>query len=420
MSSIPYLIIGSSHAALEAASAIRLIDGDGDIVMLTRDGHAPYSPTVLPYVVSGRSEPENVALRDQAWFEDNNVLLRTGCEVASVDPAAHTVTQTCGRSLEYGKLLLASGAAPAIPPVKGLDEVPFHVLRTLDDATSLKAGLAPGGSALVMGAGLVGMHAAENLVEAGYKVTVVEMQDQVLPGYFDATAAGMIEAAFTDHGATMLMGRAVSEVAKSGKRYAATLDDGSVVESDLVLVATGVKPVVDYLDGSGVDTDNGVIVDEFMRTNQPDIWAAGDVAAADDFYAEGKSNIGILPNAVEQGRIAGMDMTDDTGVKPYPGGVPINTYRFFGRQALSVGLSGADAANGGAEVSIEGGPEAASYRSIVLRDGKLQGISGIDLGFDAGIMWQLIIRKIDIDPVKADFLAKPGETGRKLMSQNWR
>src|SRR5215471_18038410 len=127
-----YLIVGSSHAALEAAAAIRMIDADGTLRLVTRDTHLPYSPTILPYIVSGRSQPDNVRLRDAAYFRDNAITFVPGTEIASVDPASSNVRLTTGETWHYERLLIATGAAPSLPPVKGLSDVPFHVLRSMN------------------------------------------------------------------------------------------------------------------------------------------------------------------------------------------------------------------------------------------------------------------------------------------------
>ncbi len=407
-----YLIVGSSHAALEAARAIRTHDEAGRVVMLTRDTRLPYSPTILPYVVSGRSEPERVILRDEAFLKESRIELQRGATVTGVDTAAKSVATAGGETWSYGKLLIATGAAPAVPPVPGLAESPFHVLRSMDDAVGLREGIAAGKRAVVLGAGLIGMHAAENLAEAGMAVTVVEMRDQVLPAYFDRKAAGLIESAFTAKGVRMLLGQAAARVEPRGDGAVVTLADGEALEADLLLVAAGVRPVTDMLTGSGVDIADGIIVDQHMRTSAADVWAAGDVAQAHDFLSGETAVNGILPNAVEQGRIAGQDMAGDTGVKPYPGGVPINTYTFFGRQAISVGDC-----EGVGDVHCD---DSAGYLRVALDGDRLVGILAVDRTLDAGIMWQLILRRTDLGPLKDAFLARPLETGRVLMSQIWR
>jgi len=411
-----YLLVGSSHAALEALRSIRHFDPDGSMAMLTRDVYRPYSPTILPYVVSGRSKPAAVMLRDEAFFEANNCAFVPEAVAQSLDAKARTVRLENGESWRYERLLIATGAAPAIPPVKGIDDVRFHVLRSLEDATGLRSAMGSSRHAVVLGAGLVGLHAAENMAEAGLKVSVVEMQGHVLPGYFDAKASERIEAAFTGHGVKLYLNHKVVAVEPrdGGHSCAVHLEDGKVLQADLLLVATGVRPVTDWLNGSGIAVDKGVLVDEAMRTNVEGVWAAGDVAQAIDFHTGRPALIGIIPTAVEQGRIAGQGMADDPYVKAYPGGIPVNTYRFFGRVALSIGQA---AASGDVEVSEH---DDGGYRRVVLSDNRLVGYASVDEPFDVGIMGELIRRKVDLTAVKDAFIARPVETGRRLMSEQWR
>jgi len=416
-----YLIVGSSHAGLEGLSAIRMQDVDGSLTLVTRDTHLPYSPTVLPYVVSGKSDPERILLRDKAFFEKHNVAYRTGDAVVAVDTDARVVTLQSGETFAYEKLLLATGASPAIPPIPGLDEVEYHVLRTLDDALNLRQAIGGARTAVALGAGLVGMAGVENLLKAGLEVTVVEMCDQVLPGYFDKQAADLIKRAFDAHGVRMLTGHTVTAAApRKDGGCTITLDSGEEIETDLLLVGTGVRANLDYLEGSGIEVDRGILVDDTMRTNVENVWAAGDVVQVKDFYGSERIVSGILPNAAEQGRIAGMDMVGDAGLKPFPGAVPINTYTFFGKQAIAVGRTDTGNGAGAADVEQRLDEEGERYLKIVLEEDRLKGIAGINVELDAGIMWKLIVGRVDLAPVKQAFLARPTETGRKLMSNLWR
>ena len=417
MEQTQYLVVGSSHAALEALTAIRTQDPAGSLTLVTRDSHLPYSPTVLPYVVSGRSAPERVFLRSAEFFAEQRVAYRPGQALAKLDTQRRTAQLADGSELQYEKLLLATGAAPAIPPIPGIENVSYHVLRTLDDALKLKAAIAGSRRAVVLGGGLVGMHAAENLVAAGAKVTVVEMQDQVLGGYFDRQAAGFIERAFSEHGATIVTGRRVIGLAPSAMGALVSLEGGESIDTDLLLVATGVKPDLGYLAGSGVRHEAGILVDDAMRTNVGNVWAAGDCAQARDFYRDGAIMNAILPDAAEQGRIAGMAMAGDPGRKDYPGGVPLNTYHFFGRHAISVG-TGAVPAGGVVRLRVDAAN--GRYLRAIFQDGRLQGIFGIGEFFDGGVMWQLILRRVDLTDSIERLVADPLATGREFMSRLWR
>jgi phenylglyoxylate dehydrogenase epsilon subunit len=415
-----YLIAGSSHAALEALKAIRMLDQESSLTLVTRDQRLPYSPTVLPYVVSGQSVPEKVQLRDDDYFDSHSVHFIRGKGIATVDTDQNTVTLDSGEELEYEKLLLATGAYPTIPPVEGLDNVSYHVLRTMEDAVGLRDALGRAKSAVVLGGGLIGMHAAENLIKAEVDVTIVEMRRQVLPGYFDEKAGHLIQRAFADNGTAMRIGETVVAAAKKGDGISVTLDGGDALLADLLLVCTGVTPAISYLRDSTVETDRGILVDDNMATNVENVWAAGDVAQARDFYGDDKTIGGILPAAVEQGRIAGMAMIDDPGIKPYPGNVPLNTYSFFGNQAVSVGASDETKFSGEVEAFLDVNEDDMFYQKILLRDDRLIGISGINASFDPGIMWQLILLAADLGPVKKQFLDNPLDVGRDVMSRLWR
>ena len=414
-----YLVVGSSHAAIEAVSAIRMHDAEGSLTVATRDRHLPYSPTVLPYVVSGRSSSAQVLLRDAAYFAERNIDYRQGQALVAVRPTEHVaqLDGAAGGELRYEKLLLATGASPIVPPIPGIEKVEYHVLRTLDDAVGLNRAIGTARRAVVLGAGLVGMHAAENLAKAGANVTIVEMADQLCAGYFDRTAATLIEKAFTDHGATIRTGRRVVGLAPSGHGAILTLDNGDSLEADLLLVATGVRPELGYLANSGILADKGILVDDSMQTNVADVWAAGDCAQARSFYSDAKVMNAILPDAAEQGRIAGMAMAGDPGLRRYPGGVPLNTYHFFGRHAISVGNSRQPEH---AQVETRFDEKTGRYLRACFLDGRLVCIHGVNEFFDGGVMAQLILRRVDLDPVRERFVAKPMAVGRELMSQLWR
>lgn len=417
MEQTKYLIAGSSHAALEAITAIRMHDPEGSLTVVTRDVHLPYSPTVLPYVVSGKSASERIFLRDDDFFTRNKVTYRPGAALASLHADVNTAELADGTSVVYENLLLATGASPLVPPIPGIDTVQFHVLRTLDDAKKLRDAIAGSKQAVVLGAGLVGMHAAENLVKTGATVTIVEMSDQLTSGYFDPVAARMIEQAFTANGARIMTGSRVVRLAPSEIGATLTLENGTTLDADLLLVATGVKPEMAYLNGSGVATERGILVDDGMRTSVANVWAAGDCTQARGFFTDDKILNAILPDATEQGRVAGMAMAGDPGQKTYPGGVPLNTYHFFGRHAISVGSSKVPE---GGEVLTRFDETTGRYLKAIFKDGRLTGIFGVNEFFDGGVMCQLILRRIDLTDVKDRLMASPLAVGREIMSKTWR
>jgi phenylglyoxylate dehydrogenase epsilon subunit len=412
-----YLIIGSSHAGLSALDAIRLQDKEGSLTLVTQESCLPYSPTILPYVLSGQAKPDKVFLRDEQSLDGLSVVFKPGAKVVAVDGRSRQVTLQSGEKIEYEKLLLGTGAAPKLPPVQGLEAVPHRVLRTLEDALVLRLKIQKGGTAVVMGAGLIGLHAAENLARGGMKVVVVEALSQVLPGYFDEEASQMIYRAFSDKGVKILLKEKVTRVKGSEGRMTLNLASGQDLSAELLVAATGVQPRVECLKGSAVEVDQGILVDEKMRTSVSGIWAAGDVAQARGFFHSARTLNGTLPNAVEQGRIAGMDMVEDPALKAYPGAIGMNTYRFFGHRAFSAGMV---KEGEGCEVEKKSAPDSFRYEKLVFKDDRLVGASGINSDLDPGIMAQLIRRKAYLGDVKARFCASPVDVSRVMMTNMWR
>jgi phenylglyoxylate dehydrogenase epsilon subunit len=412
-----YLIVGSSHAGLSALDAIRLQDKEGSLTLVTQESCLPYSPTILPYVLSGQTQPEKVFLRSQQSLDALSVVFKPGAKVVTVDGKDRQVTLQSGEKLEYEKLLLATGAAPKLPPVQGLESVPHHVLRTLEDARALRSKIRTEATAVVLGAGLIGLHAAENLAKGGMKVVVVEALSQVLPGYFDEEASQMIYRAFSDNGVKILLNEKVSRVKGTGGEATLTLTSGGSLSAGLIVVATGVQPRVECLEDSGVEVAQGILVDDRMRTNVSGIWAAGDVAQARGFFDSSKILNATLPNAVEQGRIAGMDMVDDPALKAYQGAVALNTYKFFGHRAFSVGIVRGEE---GCQVEKVAVPESFKYQKLIFKEDQLVGASGINSDLDPGVMVQLIRRKAYLGDVKARFCAAPVDISRVMMTSMWR
>lgn len=418
MATCKYLIVGAGHAGLSAIEAIRRLDPEGSIILFNREAGLPYSPTILPYVVTGQVDPRNIFLRDHEKFQRLNVEYRPDGALAALKPGSRTATLSSGESLPYEKILLATGAAPALPPVPGLEHTRFHVLRTLQDALRLRKAAAKTAAALVIGAGLIGMHAAESLFRVGMKVTVVEHLSRVLPGYFDEEASGIIQRIFESEGVRFLTGKRITHASVSKGRILAVLDSGSELSADVLVVAAGVRPSMEYLTDSGIDVEQGILVDRRMRTSAEAVWAAGDVAQAPDFYGPERKLNATLPNAVEQGRIAGMDMVGDPALKPYTGSIPVNTYRFFGNRAFSVGWTSSPLPRQHAKTVKTA--SSTGYRKFVFEEDRLIGTLGINTDLDPGILSEMIKRRIGLSDLETRFNLLPLETGRILMTRTWR
>jgi phenylglyoxylate dehydrogenase epsilon subunit len=420
ISNTRYLIIGSSHAGIAALEAIRLLDESGSITMVTREDSMPYSPTILPYVISGEMAPELIHLRDQSYFDQLSINFRSGLAVTGINLDEKWVELESGEKINYEKLLLTTGADAAIPAFPGIESVPYQVVRTLDDALKLRDSIQTAKSAIVIGAGLIAMHTAENLAQSGLQATLIVRRQVSLFAYFDGAAARMIEHIFSDHGVTLATGSGVSEISAANGGCQVSLESGKVISADLLLLAAGVRPRISYLDGSNIEVDRGVLVNEKMRTSAQDVWAAGDVAQAPGFFDAGKTVNATLPNASVQGRIAGMDMVKDPALKPYLGSSGLNTFNFFGHHGFSLGLATVTESTDEIEVNTVYLPSSQCYQKLVFKNNRLVGVSAINAKLDPGILRELIQRQVDLTEVKERFASAPLETGRLLMTKLWR
>ncbi|HPD60491.1 MAG TPA: FAD-dependent oxidoreductase [Thermodesulfobacteriota bacterium] len=427
-----YLIIGSSHAGLSAADEIRVHDQKGTLTMISMENCLPYSPTILPYIVEGKVEEKDIYLRDEKYFKDNKINFLRGKKVVQVSTKTSRVTLDDGSEIRYQKLLVATGSEPTIPPTPGLKESAYLVLRTMEDAHKINRAAQNSKSAVVMGTGLVGMHAAEGLGKKGLKVELIRGRRRaVLPNYFDSDSGGLIHKVFVDNGISCNLDHQVTQVEGKNGNLKVTVKDGTVFETNMLVVGTGVKSRMDFFTTPDVELDQGILVDNLMRTSVKNVWAAGDVAQATDFFSQKKELNPILPDAFEQGKIAGLSMAGDPSVIlafeeigrqvafSYPGGVSMNTFNFYGNRSFALGLSLAEEKDG-YEVHKKIVPEECIYQKLVFQDDVLVGAVGINITMDPGVIMNLIRRGIHMGKAKDEFIAKPLEVSRRLMWDNWR
>ncbi len=412
-----YLIIGASHAGLSALEAIRRIDRDADLTVVTTQKKQLYSPTALPYVISGKTEPEKTDLRPPDYFKDQNINFIKDASATQIDTQNSRVTLNGSLTIEYKKLLIATGATALVPPIYGIEDVEFTTIRTMDDAKKIKKNMSHAKSALIIGAGFIGMHAAESFAEAGIKVTVIEAVDQIMPASFDTEASDLIRKVFDEKGITMLTGKPVSKAFKRDGKTILVIKDGAEVEGDMLVIAAGIAPNTDFLEGSKIDCDPGIVVDKRMRTTVSNVWAAGDVASVSGFFSEKKTLAGTIPCATEQGNIAGMDMVEDSYVMDYPGNLNMNTFGFFGNFAFSLGNVADISIDDGFEIKTQKDPEKNSFCKLIFRDDVLTGVSAINMRLDPGILKALVLRKTDLSARKDEFIEAPLEIGRQVMRE---
>jgi nitrite reductase (NADH) large subunit len=387
-----YVIIGASAAGCKAAETLRRYAPESSITVISEESRPLYSRPLLTYILSGEVSSDKVWLQGEDYFRRFRFEPVLGAPVTRVDPQAHAV-HLPGGDVPYDRLLIASGARPRLLGLPGEDLAGVFTLRTLADWRRLDAGLPAAGRVAVVGAGPVGLKAADALRHRGLEVTLVEAEAQALPGRVDETAASLLHTALTGLGIETVFGARPAAIRGAGGRVTAlTLEDGREMACGAVLLAVGVTPNVEFLADTDLAGPHGIPVDHRMTTSDPDIYAAGDCTYPYHLLTGQRAGYHIWPAAVAQGRVAGANLAG-AGLT-YDGLLPMNSLALPGFHLITGGLSPQEAA--GAEVVRELDQRRGHYRSLVYRQDQLVGVTLVGAVADAGIYLQLLAQQAPV------------------------
>lgn len=305
------VIAGGGLAGAKAAEALRDNDFDGSIVLFADEEHLPYErPPLSKEFLAGKKSLPDFTVHDSAWYRDHDIDLRLGTGVTSVDPSAHVVGVADGGTVRYDKLLLATGSRPRRPPISGADADSLYYLRTFDDAQRLNSALGQASSLAVVGAGWIGLEVAASARQRGVDVTVVETTRQPLMTALGEEVGAIFAGLHRDHGVDLRLGVQVDEIfSADDKSTGLRLRDGSTVIADIVLVAVGAHTNIELAERAGLSVrDGGVLVDTSLRTSDTDIYAVGDIAAADHPLFGTRIRTEHWANALKQPAVAAAGM----------------------------------------------------------------------------------------------------------------
>lgn len=331
-----YVIIGNSIAAIHAIEAIRKHDRSGSLTVIARENEAVYGPPVISYWLEDRIATQDLGYRPEDFYLKNEVNLLSGVTALQIDTAQKKVIVSAGEPVPYDRLLIACGGEPIIPPVPGLTPENYYGFTRLADVKRLKKAVRPGKEAVIVGGGLIGLKAAESLTRCGVKVTVLELAGQILGSILPANGAALVQSRMEQEGVTFLLNNTLTgvEPADDGSQLL-TISSGGKLRADLLIMAIGVRPALGITKGTELAVGRGILVDEFMRTNLENIYAAGDVAEERDLFT-GKQRVNaILPSASRQGAIAGANMAG--GNERSEGGFTFNSLQLFDLSLMTIG-----------------------------------------------------------------------------------
>lgn len=306
-----FAIVGGGLAGAKAAEALRDNDFDGHIVLFAAEDQLPYErPPLSKEYLAGKKTLDDFTVDPASWYRDHNVELRLGTEVTAVNAAEHTLALPDGTTVGYDKLLLATGSSPRRPSIPGSDAAGVHYLRTIDDAAALSAALTPGSTLAVVGAGWIGLEVAAGARGRDVNVTVVESAHLPLLAALGPEVGEVFAQLHREHGVDLRLDQSVREVTTdNGTATGLRLGDGSTVTADAVLIAVGAAPNIGLAERAGLAiADGGVLVDASLRSSDPDIFAVGDIAAAQHPFFGVRIRTEHWANALKQPAVAAAGM----------------------------------------------------------------------------------------------------------------
>jgi NAD(P)H-nitrite reductase large subunit len=388
-----YVIIGNGIAGIHAAETIRKMDPTGSMAIIAAETFPPYCRPMISMVLEGNLPESRLRIRPSTFYEKNDIKPYIGHRATTIDVKGQSVTTDHGKRIYYEKLLIACGADPRPISAEGIHLKNILFMRTQAHVQQMIEALPVVKHALVLGGGLVGFKAAYGLLRRGVQVTMLIASNHPLTMQVDSIAGKMIRSELESKGLTVKTGLEVMAFNGNGKVKNALLSDGSTQRCDLCVIGKGVEPVKSFIPTDDIQTDWGVTVNPHMETSASNVFAAGDIAETMDIVRKTPWVNAIWPEAVHQGRVAGMNMTGRPVI--YRGSLGRNVIRIFDMDIMTAGLvTGED--KKGFEAIQKTDLKHQLYRKIVFEGDKIVGfilVNGIEQG---GILTSLIQRQLPV------------------------
>jgi NAD(P)H-nitrite reductase large subunit len=386
-----YVIIGNCVAAVGCIEGIRSKDSEGEITVISAEKRPAYCRPLISYYLEGMTDIEKMSYRPSDFYDRMKcrVVYDTATDIDSKHKKVHT--ENSGE-FAYDSLCIATGSSPFVPPFEGLETVKKKFcFMTLDNALALEKALTDKARVFIVGAGLIGLKCAEGIAQRVGKITVCDMADRVLSSILDESCASVMQKQLEENGIEFMLGDSVERFDKNK----AFMKSGAEVEFDILVLAVGVRARTALACKAGCRTDRGIIIDKYMKTDIPDIFAAGDCAQGDDMLSGEKRIIAIMPNAYFQGFTAGENMAG--AYEAFDKAIAMNSIGFFGLNVMTAGKY-----EGEKYVQTEGG----SVKQLYIKDGYLNGFIIIGGKERAGIYTNFIRERIPLETVDFETLKK--------------
>ena len=393
MEKYKYLILGGGVAGVTAAETIREKDKEGTVAVVNDEPYLLYSRVMLskPNFFLGKIPFEQIYLKGQDWYQKNNINFLGGKVAVDLNASEKMLSLSDGAKIQYEKLLIATGVGVRKSDVPGADKKGIHYLRTLEDGKQIMEHIKSAKKAVTVGGGFISFEMADLLKMAGLDTTLLLRESYFWEPTLDEKSGKMIEDALTKGGVKILKKTEIAEIVGGENVEGIVLKDGTKIECDLLMFGIGVVNQIEWLKKDGVSTNRGIVADEYLATNLPDVWTAGDIAEYKDLLLEENIQMGNWVNAREQGRIAGLNMLGDR--KPFKF-VSFYTTQGFG---VSIAFVGDVSCNGNRTIIPRGSPEINSYGRIIVDDkNELVGATLINRTGELSVLAKLIEKNIKV------------------------
>lgn len=361
-----HVIVGGGTAGMNAITTIRQYDrGASEIVLVSAE--RPYARMVLPYYLKGSISESHVYTATPTRLQALDVQTYFERRAARLDPPANVLTLDDGTELPYDDLLIATGSSAVRPPVPGANDPGVHSFWTLEQARDVVRGIRQGCHVVMVGAGFIAFTILNAILARGATLTVVEIAPQILPRMIDQPGAALVEQWLRDHDVTVRTNAQLTAIEDANGQKRLRFRESGDLLADLVIMATGIRTNLEWLGGSGIEVKRGIVVDEHLRSNVPNVYAAGDVAEGRDLVTGQPAVHAIEPTAMEHGRVVGANMAGQP--LAYRGSLLMNIVEV---QDLEIASFGAwDDAQ--AEVFSALRPERPAYRKLLWQGDRLIG-----------------------------------------------
>ncbi|MGB9682488.1 MAG: NAD(P)/FAD-dependent oxidoreductase [bacterium] len=393
-----YVIIGNSVASAGCIEGIRMVDLESEIVVLSDEPYHMYSRPLISYWLS--KKVTDVYYRPIDYYEKYRIIPLLGKKVIRVDFENKTIALAAGEKINYDKLLIATGGKPFIPTIPGTNKKNVFTFVRFDDVKEIDRVISVGANVIVVGAGLSGLKAVEALLIRNCNVIVVELAGRILGSILDEEGAKIVQDVLEEKGVRFLLENSVTEILGEETVKGVRLKSSDIIPTDILIFAIGVVPNIDIFKDTPLKINRGILINEKMETNIPNVYAAGDVVEALDVIAGGIRVIPIFPNAYIQGEVAGLNMAGKEAI--YKGGFPMNSIGFFDTHIMSAGL-----VNPSQEMEVlkRFEPNKKIYRKIYLKDGRILGFMFINSIDRTGMIVDLMKNGIDVSNFKDRLLS---------------